>query len=75
MLIDHADAQAPAAPKRRRMKRALRVERVGQTAASLCWIASVLVSGITSPGDWLQLCAASAWLLANTVAIATAATD
>jgi len=75
MLIDHADARAPAAPKRRRMRRALRVERVGQTAASLCWIASVLVSGITSPGDWLQLCAASAWLLANTVAIATAATD
>ena len=74
MLIDHADAQARAAPKRRRMKRALRVERVGQTAASLCWIASVLVSGISSPGDWLQLCAASAWLLANTVAIATAAT-
>ena len=75
MLIDHADAPAPLAPKRRRMKRALRVERVGQTVASLCWIASVLASGINSPGDWLQLCAASAWLIANTAAIATAAAD
>lgn len=75
MLIDRAGAPAPVTPKRRRMKRALRVERVGQTAASLCWIASVLTNGIGSPGDWLQLCAASAWLLANIVAIATAAGD
>ncbi len=75
MLIDRADAPASVAPKPRRMKRALRVEWVGQTAASLCWIISVLVSGISSTGDWLQLCAASAWLLANAAAIATAATD
>ena len=75
MLIDRADAPASVAPKLKRMKQALSVERVGQTAASLCWIASVLASGISSPGDWLQLCAASAWLIANTVAIATAAAD
>lgn len=73
MLIDGADTPAPVAPKRKRMKQALRVERVGQTVASLCWIASVFASGISSPGDWLQLCAASAWLIANTAAIARAA--
>ena len=73
MLIDGADATPPAASKRRRMKRVFRVERVGQTAASLCWIASVLTSGISSTGDLLQLCAASAWLLANIAAIARAA--
>lgn len=48
------------------------VEWLGQTLASLCWIASVLTYGITVPGDWLQLCAASAWLVAN---IASALTD
>ena len=48
------------------------IEWLGQTLASLCWIASVLTYGITSAGDWLQLCAASAWLVAN---IASALTD
>ncbi|MEM9185652.1 MAG: hypothetical protein AAGB00_04065 [Planctomycetota bacterium] len=43
----------------------LRLEWIGQTVASLCWIGSVLASGVSSTGDWLQLCAASAWLLAN----------
>ena len=75
MLIDRAGAPAPVTPKRRRVKRAMRVEWVGQTAASLCWIASVLAYGISSPGDWLQLCAGSAWLIANSAVIATAAGD
>jgi len=52
--------------------RALRVEWLGQTVASLCWIASVFVYGISSAGDWLQLAAASAWLLANIAALVTA---
>ncbi|MYC88803.1 MAG: hypothetical protein F4X22_11265 [Gemmatimonadales bacterium] len=66
-------------PKRRRLRRvlrrAMRIEWAGQTAASLCWIASVFAYGITSRGDWLQLCAASAWLLANTAALAMPKTD
>jgi len=57
------------------LRRAMRIEWAGQTAASLCWIASVFAYGITSRGDWLQLCAASAWLLANTVVLATAKGD
>ena len=46
-----------------------RAEWLGQTAASLCWIASMLAYGVSSSGDWLQLSAASAWLLANISAI------
>ena len=64
--------QSIASPERpNRLARALRIEWLGQTAASLCWIASVLVYGIGSGGDWLQLFAASAWLVANIAAIAT----
>lgn len=48
-----------------RLGRMLRVEWLGQTVASLAWIASVLAYGISATGDWLQLLAASAWLLAN----------
>ena len=51
------------------------IEWLGQTAASVCWIGSMLAYGIRSSGDWLQLFAASAWLLANIVAIATAEAD
>ncbi len=46
-------------------KRSLGIEWYGQTAASLCWMASVFVYGIDGTGDILQLCAASAWLIAN----------
>lgn len=60
---------------RSRLARALRVEWFGQTAASVCWIASMLTYGISSSGDWLQLFAASAWLLANIASIATAEAD
>ena len=54
-----------------RLARVLRIEWLGQTVASICWIASVLAYGISSSGDWLQLCAASSWLLANVAAAAT----
>ena len=54
-----------------RWSRLLRVEWLGQTVASLCWIASVFTYGISSVGDWLQLCAATAWLVANIAAVVT----
>ena len=60
-----ADAEDSAAGAPSRIGRMLRVEWLGQTAASLCWIASVLSYGISSTGDWLQIAAASAWLVAN----------
>ena len=55
--------------RRLSFRKVLSVEWLGQTVASVCWICSVLVYGIQSPGDWLQLCAASAWLLANLAAV------
>ena len=58
-----------------RFERALRIEWLGQTVASLCWIASVLTYGISSAGDWLQLFAATAWLLANIANIVTTEAD
>ena len=47
------------------LQKMLRMEWLGQTLASTCWIVSVFVYGISSPGDWLQLAAASSWLVAN----------
>ena len=44
---------------------------LGQTAASLCWILSVFAYGISTTGDWLQLCAASSWMVSNIAAIVT----
>ena len=41
------------------ISRILRIEWLGQTLASLCWIASVFAYGISSAGDFLQLLAAS----------------
>ena len=45
------------------MRRALRIDWLGQTAASFFWIVSVFNYGISSTGDWLRLCAASAWFV------------
>ena len=47
------------------VKKMLRVEWMGQTLASTCWIVSVFVYGINSSGDWLQLADASSWLVSN----------
>ena len=50
----------------------LRIDWLGQTLASFCWIVSVFVycyvsgEGLQlSTGDWLQLAAASSWFIAN----------
>ena len=48
-----------------RQTKALSIEWLGQTIASLCWIGSVFVYGITSNGDWLQLIAGVSWFAAN----------
>ena len=74
MLTDNIEARVTSLG-RSRLERVLRIEWLGQTIASMCWIASVLVYGISSAGDWLQLCAASAWLLANVAAVMTAGAD
>ena len=48
-----------------RLSKMMSFEWIGQTLASLCWMISVFVYGITSTGDWLQLMAASSWMLSN----------
>ena len=55
----------------------LRIDWLGQTLASFCWIVSVFVYGYASgdglqlsTGDWLQLAAASSRFMANMAALA-----
>lgn len=64
-----------AAKAQRLLARGLPIEWSAQTIASICWIASVLAYGLSSTGDWLQLCAASAWLLANIASLKTSETE
>ncbi len=52
-----------------RLSKMLRFDWLGQTVASICWIASVLTMGINSLSDWLQLFAALSWLIANIAAV------
>ena len=52
-----------------RLSKMMSFEWVGQTLASLSWMISVFVYGITSTGDWLQLMAASSWMLSNIASI------
>ena len=54
-----------------RLGKMMSFEWLGQTLASLCWIVSVFTYGISSTGDWLQLLAASSWMVSNIAAIAT----
>ena len=44
-------------------------EWLGQTIASLSWIVSLFFYGISSTGDWLQLLAASSWMVSNIASI------
>ena len=51
------------------VSRMLRLEWLGQTVASLCWIVSVFLYGIEKAADVLQLAAASSWLVANVASL------
>ncbi len=54
---------------RTRMDKIMSPSWLGQTLASLCWILSVFVYGISHTGDWLQLLAASSWMASNLASI------
>ena len=71
MLMGNNDGALAQDTQRGRFAKGLRIEWLGQTVASLCWIASVFSYGLTSAGDWLQLFAAAAWLMANLAALAS----
>ena len=75
MLTGNDEGAVASGAGRRRRNRVRSIAWLGQTAASVCWIGSMLTYGIRSGGDWLQLFAASAWLLANIAVIATAEAD
>ena len=75
MLTENDEGAVAPGARRSRLVRVRSIEWLGQTAASVCWIGSMLTYGLRSGGDWLQLFAASAWLLANIAAIAAAEAD
>ena len=52
-----------------RFSKMMSLEWLGQTIASGAWIVSVFVYGLSSTGDYLQLVAASAWMLSNIAAV------
>ena len=52
-----------------RMCEMMSIEWLGQTIASGSWIVSVFVYGLTSTGDYLQLVAASSWMLSNIASV------
>ena len=51
------------------LKKILTFEWLGQTFASAFWIVSVFTYGINSTGDWLQLFAASSWMISNIASV------
>ncbi len=75
MLTGNSEGAVAPAAVRSRLARVRSIKWLGQTTASVCWIGSMLASGIGSSGDLLQLFAASAWLLANIAAIVTVDAD
>ena len=72
-MLTEAKDTPPSPSRASLLSGALEVSWLGQTIASLAWIASVFSYGISATGDWLQLLAASAWLISN-VATLTAPT-
>ena len=74
-MLAESQQEVPSTLRKSWLKRVLRLEWLGQTAASVIWITSVFVYGISGTGDWLQLTAASAWLVANVAAIFSVESD
>ncbi len=75
MLISSSKNTSKSTTRSAKLNAMLRVEWLGQMLASVCWIISMLFYGLGSPGDWLQLTAASAWCLANIASIAVIKDD
>lgn len=74
MLTEKSDIQElkgfEGVPEQTRLSKMMRIEWIGQTLASLFWIVSVFAyGGPEGLGDWLQLMAASSWMLSNIASI------
>ena len=74
MLTEKSDIQEikkfETVPEQIRLSKMMRIEWIGQTLASLFWIVGVFAyGGPEGLGDWLQLMAASSWMLSNIASI------
>ena len=72
LLNDNEDSNNTASQKNNsqtRMGKMMSIEWLGQTIASGSWIVSVFVYGLSSTGDYLQLVAASSWMLSNIASV------
>ena len=74
MLTEKSDIQEvkgfETVPEQIHLSKMMRIEWIGQTLASLFWIVSVFAyGGPEGLGDWLQLMAASSWMLSNIASI------
>ena len=62
-----------------RISKMMSFEWLGQTLASMCWIVSVFVYetdvNLWSNGDWLQLAAASSWMVSNIASVVNLKVD
>ena len=62
-----------------RISKMMSFEWLGQTLASMCWIISVFVYetdvNLWSNGDWLQLAAASSWMVSNIASVVNLKVD
>ena len=67
--LDLSDMVSRPGTEQTRFQKMMSIAWLGQTFASLCWILSVFAYGITTTGDWLQLCAASSWMISNIASI------
>ena len=72
LLNNNEDSNNTASQKNNsqtRMGKIMSIEWLGQTIASGSWIVSVFVYGLTSTGDYLQLVAASSWMMSNIASV------
>ncbi len=72
MLNNNEQSNQTELPKNKpqsRLDKMTSLEWLGQTIASGSWIVSVFVYGLSSAGDYLQLVAASSWMLSNIAAV------
>ena len=72
LLNNDEDSNNTASQKNKsqtRMGKMMSIEWLGQTIASGSWIVSVFVYGLVSTGDYLQLVAASSWMLSNIASV------
>ena len=67
--VEPENIEIPSKTSPTRIEKMMSVGWFGQVLASMFWILSVFSYGITTSGDWLQLLAASSWMMSNIAAI------